>query len=152
VKKLLSVFVCFIILGCTAARTEEAAKNSPVYLKDYFLTGNQLTSGMILLNVVQEWESNDSKQLSFQSNNPPYVINVGIKKVTSQVANSIKVRVYRKDDPFKASNIPITTNTIKAMSGRQGFIIADKGNYVIDVKSVGYQWRAMAGHETEALR
>jgi len=37
-------------------------------------------------------------------------------------------------------------------SGRQAFIIKEKGDYIIDVKSVGCVWWVMVGHETEAFR
>ncbi len=80
------------------------------------------------------------------------MVNVGIRAQTSQVATNLEVRVYRKGDSYQLSDFPITTRTIAGMGGRQAFIIKEKGDYIIDVQSVGYEWWAMVGHESEAYR
>ncbi len=126
--------------------------NEPIILKEYFLAGLQLFPSVIELNKIQQWGYSSSKQLNFKSLNPPYVVNAAIRTKTSDVATSLEVRVYRKDDRFKMSDIPITTQTIRGMGGRQAFIISEKGDYIIDVKSVGCEWWVMVGHESEAYR
>jgi len=123
-----------------------------IILKQYFLAGYFIAPKVIELNEVQRWLYSSSKQLTFRSINPPYVVNAAIRTQTSQVATSLEVRVYRRDDPYKTSDIPITTRSIPRMGGVQAFIIQAKGDYVIDVKSVGCEWWVMVGHESEAYR
>ena len=124
----------------------------PIILKEYFLGGTQLFPSVIELNKIQQWVYSSSKQLPFKSLNPPYVVNAAIRTKTSQVATNLTVSIYRKDDPYKTRPIPITTRTIQGMGGRQGFIIEEKGDYIIDVKSVGCEWWVMVGHESEGVR
>ncbi len=124
----------------------------PAIIKEYFLAGLSMFPNVIELNKIQQWVYSSSRQLDFKSLNPPYVVNVAIRTKTSQVATNLTVRVYRKNDPYKLSSLPITTRTISGMGGRQAFIIEEKGDYVIDVQSVGCEWWAMVGHETEAYR
>lgn len=134
------------------SETQPEITKKPIILKEYFLAGSFLFPEVIELNLIQQWVYSSSKQLSFKSLNPPYVVNAAIRTKTSEVKTSLTVRVHRKDDPYKTSPIPITTRTIKGMGGRQAFIIEEKGDYIIDVKSVGCQWWAMVGHESEGIR
>jgi hypothetical protein len=132
--------------------TSQAKVPTQIILKEYFLAGSFLFPEVIELNKIQQWVYTSSQQLSFKSLNPPYVVNAAIRTRTSQVATELEVRVYQKGDPYQVSDIPITTRSIAGMGGRQAFIIKEKGDYIIDVKSVGCEWWVMVGHESEAYR
>ena len=121
----------------------------PIILKEYFLAGLQLSPSVIELNKIQQWVYSSPKQLPFKSLNPPYVVNAAIRKKTSEVSTYLRVRVYRKGDPYKTTPIPITS---RRMEGISGYIIEEKGDYIIDVKSVGCEWWVMVGHESEGVR
>ena len=107
---------------------------------------------VIELNKIKSWVYASPRELEFESRNPPYVVNAGIRDVTSQINYDLTVRVYKKNDPYKISDLPIETRSIKGMGGRQGFIIKEKGNYNIDVDSVGCEWWVIVGHESEGVR
>jgi|GEM_PF-6608949 len=165
----LPLILIFILSGCIQTPTTEGLEPSsipatepakteipekptvpekPLILKRNFLAGSFFNPGIIELNEVQRWQGSGSKQLSFESLNPPYVVNAIIGEATSQVAVNLEVRVYRKDDPNKIGDWPITTKNQSA----QAFIIVEKGNYIIDVKSVGCAWGVFIGHESEGIR
>jgi hypothetical protein len=139
-------------VSSTTATSKATKTTEKIILKEYFLAGSQIFPSVIQLNKIQQWLYSSSKQLDFKSLNPPYVVNVAIRTQTSKVATDLTVRVYKKGDPYKVSDFSITTQTISGMGGRQGFIIKEKGDYIIDVQSVGCEWWAMVGHETEAYR
>lgn len=125
---------------------------NPIILKRNFLAGSLLFPRVIELNEVEGWLYSSSKQLNFKSLNPPYVVNAAIRTKTSEVATSLEVAVYRKGDPYKVTDLPITTRTIQGMGGIQAFIIKEKGEYIINVTSVGCEWWVVVGHESEAFR
>jgi len=123
--------------------------NKPIILKEYFLVGTLLSSKVTELNKIQQWVYSGSKQLPFKSLNPPYAVNTAIRTKTSKVLTNLRVRVYKKGDSYKTSPIPITD---RRMVGIYGYIIEEKGDYIIDVESVGCEWWVMVGHESEGVR
>lgn len=162
VTKILLLFVAVTIVlssGCSylqsstednSPETSSPTAKESLILKEYFLVKGPLSpfesTKMMELNVVERWLYSSSKQLNFKSLNPPYVVNAAIRQRTSQVVMEFQVRVYSKDDPYKQSDYPISSG------GRQAFIIKQKGDYIIEVTSVGCEWWVQVGHETEAYR
>jgi len=133
--------------------TSKTTAPTQIILTQYFLSQSLVSVEVIKLNIVQRWIDSGSKRLNFKSLNPPYVVNTAIKTKTSKVISDLTILVYRKGDPYKISDFPITTRfKFPDFEGVQAFIIKEKGDYVIDVTSVGCEWWVAVGHESEAYR
>jgi len=115
--------------------------------KKYFLAGSDVSPSVIKLNKIQEWVYSDSQILRFQSLNPPYVVNGGIKNKASKDTIKFVVRIW----PY-ASESHIPPRNIKRMKGIQGFILKETREYFINVESAGCEWWVMVGHENEGYR
>ena len=96
------------------------------------------------LFTVKEWEGKDSKDISFNIDKTPWVLNAGYNR-TSQISVRFNIEVLKEVPELPGVNVGYMAHITR--DGISAVTIEEKGKFTIHVDASGCEWWARVGTE-----
>ncbi|GAJ07412.1 unnamed protein product, partial [marine sediment metagenome] len=119
----------------------EVVQRHIYYIPPTGVIGNWKQGNLV---TVKEWKGTDSKDISFNADKTPWVLNAGYK-ATSQISVKFNIQVL-KDIP-ELRDVELSFMTLTTRDGIRAATIEEKGRFTIQVDASGCEWWVRVGTE-----